>query len=203
MKKLFLMVALTFVLGIASCSDDKGPVKRSWGKMKGLDELVGNMNDVSYSQVRMMKPRLNARHNPVAMQDFEGNFIWSEYVSPNCETARKQTLETKKAKSKIGEHVVFLTILTANSHNYYDHANVSTAKQWSKQFHLDPERVLAADLWYKTVPEHRFFSPDGHTLFVHVGFLSATQITDTIYYYKTSWNKWKQTGELADWMTLS
>jgi len=160
------------------------------------------MNEISYSLVRMMKPRLNALQKPVAMQDYEGQFLWSEYVSPMCKAAREQTPETGKVKAAIGEQVAFLTIMTANSHNYNDHATVSTARQWSDQFHLDPERVLAADLWYKTVPEHRFFSPQGHTLFVHVGYLNATQIMDTISYYETGWEKWSQAGEPADWMTF-
>ena len=166
------------------------------------DELVGNMDDISYSLVREMKPRLNALQKPVALQDFEGQFIWSEYVSPMCKAAREQTPETRKAQSTIGGQIVFLTVMTAKSHNYYDHATVTTARQWSKRFQLDPERVLAADLWYKTVPEHRFFSPHGHTLFVHVGYLNASQIIETISYYKTGWEKWNQTGEPADWMSF-
>jgi hypothetical protein len=43
------------------------------------------------------------------------------------------TPETKKVKSAMGEQVTFLTIVTANSHNYNDHATVSTARQWSDQ----------------------------------------------------------------------
>lgn len=203
MKNLVLIFVMSLMLSIAGCKDDHGPVKRSWGEMKGLNDLVGNMNDISYSHVRQMKPRLNALQKPVAIHNFEGKFVWSEYVSPLCKAAREQTPETKKVKSAIGEQVIFLTIMTANSHDYYDHANVSTAKKWSEKFHLDPERVLAADLWYKTVPEHRFFSPQGHTLFVHVGYLRASQIMDTISYYKTTWNKWHQTGEPADWMTFN
>ena len=67
---------------------------------------------------------------------------------------------------------------------------------------IDPERVLAAELWYKTVPEHRFYSPEGHTLFVHVGYLSAEQIRKVIDYYKTGWENWAETGEEASWMTF-
>lgn len=201
-KNFVLIFVMSLMLSIAGCNDDHGPVKRSWGEMKGLNELVGNMNDISYSHVRL-KPRLNALEKSVAMHDFEGQFVWSEYVSPLCKAAREQTQETKKVKSAMGDQVIFLTIMTANSHNYYDHATVSTARKWSDQFHLDPERVLAAALWYKTVPEHRFFSPQGHTLFVHVGYLSASQIMDTISYYKTTWNKWHQTGEPAVWMKFN
>lgn len=170
--------------------------------MKGLDELVGNMNDTSYSNVRSMKPRLNALNKEVPIQEFEGQFVWAEYVSPLCDAARKQTLETQRVKSEINTQVTFITILTAKSHDYYDHAKPSTAKSWSDQYHLDPERVLAAELWYKTVPEHRLFSPQGHTLFVHVGFLTSSQIMDTIFYYKTGWDEWNEMGKIAEWMTF-
>jgi len=194
----FIILILSFTNG---CDDGYGPVKRSWGEMKGLDELVGNMNDTSYSNVRSMKPRLNALNKGVKIQEFEGQFVWAEYVSPLCDAARKQTLETKKVKSDINMQVTFLTILTAKSHEYYYHATSATAKHWSDQFYLDPGLVLAADLWYKTVPEHRLFSPEGHTLFVHVGFLTSSQIIDTIFYYKTDWEEWNETGKTAEWMT--
>jgi len=146
MKYFFLIFVMSLVLNATGCSEDHGPVKRSWGEMKGLNDMVGNMNDISYSLLRTMKPRLNARQKPVSMQDFEGQFVWSEYVSLLCKAGREQTPETKKVKSAMGGQVIFLTIMTANSHKYNDHATVSTARQWSDQFHLDPERVLAADL---------------------------------------------------------
>jgi len=91
--------------------------------------------------------------------------------------------------------------MTAKSNAYNDHATVATAKAWASRFGLDPKRVLAAELWYKTIPEHRFYSPEGHTLFVHVGGLSAGQIREVISYYKTGYDHWTHTGEPANWMT--
>jgi len=202
-KNLSLLFIVSLMLSfVAGCNDDYGPVKRSWGEMKGLDGLVGNMNDTSYSQVKSMKPRLNALNKKVAIQEFEGQFVWAEYGSPLCDAATKQTLETKKVQSEINSQVTFLRILTAKSHDYYDHATATTAKNWSDRFQLNPERVLAADLWYKTVPEHRFFSPQGQTLFVHVGYLTSNQILDTIFYYKSGWEEWKETGKSAEWMNF-
>ena len=199
-ERLFVMICLMPALLISGCGD-RGPVKRSWGKMKGLDKIVGNMRDDSYSGGRTQEPRPNALGERVWMPDFEGSFVWSEYAATWCPVCSKQTPETKKAESELGEEIVFLTVMTGKSNAYNDHATVATAKEWAARFALDPERVIAAELWFKTVPEHRFYSPQGHTLFVHVGYLSADQIGDVIAYYKTGWEEWAETGERAGWMT--
>lgn len=201
MKKYPLLLLLPLVLTISGCSD-QGPVKRSWGSMKGLEKIVGNINDTSYSSGRTQKPRHNALGEPVAMKDFEGRFVWSEYAATWCKACAKQTPETKKVEKGMQGQVVFLTIMTGKSAEYNDHATVATAKEWASRFKSDPERVLAAELWFKTVPEHRFYSPQGHTLFVHVGYLSADQIREVIAYYKTGWEHWANTGEKAKWMTF-
>ncbi|MCK5805792.1 MAG: thioredoxin family protein [Lentisphaeria bacterium] len=195
----FLSV-LSLVLALCGCGD-KGPVKRSWGSMKGLRDIVGNMNDVSYSSGRTQAPRPNALGMPVAMPDFEGEFVWAEYAAPWCKACTWQAPETKKVEKEMADAVVFLTIMTGKSTEYNDHATVETAKAWSQRFGLDAKRVLAAELWFKTVPEHRFYSPQGHTLFVHVGALTADQIRQVISYYKADWEEWSKTGKRADWMT--
>ena len=199
MKKYFLLLLLPLVLTISGCSD-QGPVKRSWGRMKGLDKIVGNLNDTSYSTGRTQRPRPNALGNPVSMTAFEGRFVWSEYAATWCNVCARQTPETKKVEKEMQVQVVFLTIMTGKSNKYNDHATVATAQQWAGRFNIAPEHVLAAELWFKTVPEHRFYSPQGHTLFVHVGYLSADQIREVIAYYKTDWEHWANTGEKAKWM---
>ncbi len=199
MKKCLLLLLVPLVLAISGCGD-KGPVKRSWGRMKGLEKIVGNMNDTSYSSGRTQEPRPNALGEPVSMTDFEGRFVWAEYAATWCTVCGRQTPETKKVEKEMHDQIVFLTIMTGKSSGYNDHATVATAKQWSGRFKSDPERVLAAELWCKTVPEHRFYSPQGHTLFVHVGYLSADKIRDVIAYYKTDWEEWADTGEKAKWM---
>jgi len=200
MRKYFMLMLLPLALIVSSCGDG-GPVKRSWGEMKGLDRTVGNMNDYSYSSGRTQEPRLSALGRPVHMTDFEGRFVWSEYAATWCAACAKQTPETKKVEPEY-EEVVFLTVMTGKSNAYDDHATVETAKQWAGRFHLDPERVIAAELWYKTVPEHRLYSPQGHTLFVHVGYLSSGQIREVIDYYRTGWEHWAETGEKAKWMSF-
>lgn len=198
-KRYFLLLMLPLVLVISGCGD-QGPVKRSWGKMKDLENIVGNMNDTSYSSGRTQEPRHNALGEPVSTTDFEGSFVWSEYAATWCKVCTRQTSETQRVEQEMEGRVVFLTVMTGKSNAYNDHATVATAKEWAGRYRLDPERVLAAELWFKTVPEHRFYSPEGHTLFVHVGYLSADQIRKVIAYYRTGWEHWAETGERAEWM---
>ena len=200
MKRHAALIILVLLLVILGCGE-QGPVKRSWGEMKGLEKIVGNMRDISYSSGRTQEPRPNALDRPVSMTDFEGRFVWSEYAATWCPVCAKQTPETKRVEGELGEEIVFLTVMTGKSNAYNDHATVATAKDWARRFQLAPERVVAAELWFKTVPEHRFYSPEGHTLFVHVGYLSAQQIREVIAYYKTGWERWSATGERASWMT--
>lgn len=200
-RTICLLSVLSLVLTLCGCGD-RGPIKRSWGRMKGLEKIVGNMNDISYSSGRTQDPRPNALGEPVAMPDFEGKFVWAEYAAPWCKTCSWQTPQTEKVEKEMEGDVVFLTIMTGKSNKYNDHATVHTAKAWASRFRLDPKRVLAAELWFKTIPEHRLYSPQGHTLFVHVGALSADQIREVISYYKTGWDDWSRTGNQADWMTF-
>jgi len=201
MRNARLWTVLLAAVVLAGCAD-RGPVKRSWGKMKGLEKTVGNMEDVSYSMGRTQKARPNALGKPVRMTDFAGKFVWAEYAATWCKVCAWQTPVTKQVAEELKGDIVFLTIMTGKSNDYNDHATVATARQWASRFGLDRERVLAAKLWFKTIPEHRFYSPDGHTLFVHVGALSADQIREVIEYYKSGWEEWKETGAHADWMSF-
>jgi hypothetical protein len=194
-----VLVCLTLTL-LSACAE-RGPVERSWGEMKGLEKVVGNMNDRSYSTGRTQEPRPNALGEAVSMTSFEGSFVWAEYAAPWCPACTRQTPETKRVEHEERE-IVFLTIMTSRSNKYDDHATVETASSWAARHSLAPERVLAAELWYKTVPEHRFYSPEGHTLFVHVGALSASQIREVIDYYRSGYDKWITFREPAAWMSF-
>jgi hypothetical protein len=77
-KKIWLLIAVCFFL-LWGCRDQR-PVEQSWGKMKGLEYVVGNMNDDSYSTGRTQEPRLNALGESVHMTDFEGEFVWFVHV---------------------------------------------------------------------------------------------------------------------------
>ncbi len=195
----FLML-LVVTLYLVGCGE-KPPVKMNWGKMEGLDRVVGNMNDNSYSTGRTQEPRLNGLGNPVHMTEFEGSYVWADYAAPWCQPCSWQTPQAQKAEQAVPD-VIFITIMTGKSTNYNDHATVETARSWANRFSLPQERTLAAELWYKTIPEHRFYSPDGHTLFVHVGTLTAEQIQEVITYYRDGYNRYDSTGVLESWMTF-
>ena len=199
MKKLLWLLTPGFLLVMGGCGDP-APDEMNWGRMEGLKDVVGNMNDDSYSTGRTQEPRPNALGETVHMTDFEGEFVWSEYAATWCKACKQQTPVTKKVEAELGDEIVFMTIMTGKSNKYNDHATQDTARQWAGKYELSPDRVLAAKLWYKTVPEHRFYSPQGHTLFVHVGYLNGEQIKQVIDYYRTGWEKWSETGEEADWM---
>lgn len=199
MKKLCRLLIPVIFLLTGGCGDP-APVEMQWGRMKGLEDIVGNMNDDSYSTGRTQDPRPNALGEPVHMTDFEGEFVWAEYAATWCKACKQQTPVTRKVEAALGDEIVFLTIMTGKSNRYNDHATQATARQWANKYQLSPDRVLAAELWYKTVPEHRFYSPRGHTLFVHVGYLNSEQIKQVIEYYRSGWETWAQTGEMADWM---
>ncbi len=192
---------LALVLLFTACSEqDNDIVERSWGSMKGLEDLVGNMNDTSYSSVRSKPPRHNAYNTPVKIENYEGKFLWAEYAATWCKTCEQQASQVKKVQSLLKDQISFMTVITGQSTRYGDHGTVGSAMLWASRHRLDPQHVYAAKLWYKTIPEHRLFSPQGHTLFVHVGYLDSSQILDIIEYYRAGWETYAQTGEAASWM---
>jgi len=203
MKSILLII---FILLFSACSnnssvEEKTNVNHSWGKMKGLDKLVGNMHDTSYSTVRNLPPRANAFNEKVKIESFEGKYLWAEYAASWCNTCKKQVHQVKQAEAILPpQEINFITVMTGKSQKYGDHATVQTAKTWAQKYQLDGKKVFAAELWYKTIPEHRLFSPQGHTLFVHVGYLSTQQILDTIAFYKKDWDAYQSSGTYADWM---
>ena len=50
MKKILWSLIPVYFLFLGGCGD-QGPVERSWGKMKGLEHIVGNMNGEQIKQV--------------------------------------------------------------------------------------------------------------------------------------------------------
>ncbi len=192
---------ILIVLFLNACSEENpAVVERSWGEMKGLESLVGNMSDTSYSHVLNMPPRLNALGEEVPIALYEGKYLWAEYAASWCKTCQRQAPQVRQVQARYSSDVNFITIMTGKSTAYNDHATVQTAKEWARRHQLDPQHVLSARLWYKTIPEHRLFSPEGHTLFVHVGYLDAWQISDIIQYYKKDYEAYKTYGTYADWM---
>ncbi len=203
MLKILILILLPLFLQVGCDQASSGPVKKSWGRMKGLKTLVGNMNDTTYSKTLSIKPRLNSLGQPTTYSQFAGKFIWLEFVATWCPTCAKQTPQTQTAINQIGNGIVSITVITSKEHSYEDVPTIDTAKAWVNQYNLNPKHVLVAEnLWSKMIPEHRLLSSEGHTLFVHVGYLNSIQIQDVFNYYAAGWNRWKRTGEPAAWMTF-
>ena len=77
-----LPILLVFAPIFSGCGKQMdGPVERSWGRMAGLAEFVGNMDDISCAQGRTQDPRRSAADSLVHMADFEGRFVWTEYAA--------------------------------------------------------------------------------------------------------------------------
>lgn len=200
MKTFFTLFLLLF---LSACENQNRATEtssqgQSWGSMKGLENLVGNMNDTSYSGVRNKPARFNALNQAVPIQSYAGKFLWADYAASWCKTCSKQAPQTKQAESTFKNEVNFITVMTGKSNAYNDHATVATAKSWASQHQLDPQHVFAAKLWFKTIPEHRLFSPEGQTLFVHVGYLSNQEIQNTILHYTKAWREYKLSGNYVD-----
>ena len=85
---------------------------------------------------------------------------------------------------------MFVTIVTSERPSPDAPATVETAKAWAAATGHDPSRVLAADLWSKTVPEHRLYSPEGHTLFVHRGTMPAEAMVSVLGERAAEWRRW-------------
>lgn len=197
--KHFFFLLLIFLF--SACNQQENSiVERSWGSMQGLDKLVGNMSDTSYSSIRSQPPRFNAYDTAVPIEHYEGKFLWTEYAASWCKVCKSQAPQVRRVQAQLKDSISFITIMTAESTRYGDHGTVKSAMLWASQNQLDPKHVFAAKLWHKTIPEHRLFSPEGHTLFVHVGYLSAQQILEIIDYYKNGWESYQANGDAPEWM---
>jgi thiol-disulfide isomerase/thioredoxin len=161
---------------------------------------VGDMTDLSYNGQREDVQRPNAHGKPVALEQFAGRFVWTDYAAPWCGPCLAQTRNILSVERSLEEEVVFLTIMTSEMRGYGHPATPKTATRWADRFGLEPERVLADDLATMTIPKHRLFSPDGQLLFEKTGLMSADRILATLTRYMNDWREWKEFGTMAEWM---
>ena len=170
------------------------------------DPPEGRMSDRSYGgQIAAdgtVKKRVNALGKDVAPTDFAGVFVWADYAAPWCQPCIPQARAIARLDRAYGdEQVVFLTVITSATAGRRTDPTPDTAKAWAKRFGLVPERVVAAtDLWGTIIPMHVLYSPEGQTLHVSTGGLSASQIRDILERYMGDWKEWRETGTTADWM---
>ena len=84
---------------------------------------VGDMDDLSYSGQRSADGcvyRGNALGEEVCVAEFEGRFLWADYAAPWCQPCLAQAQVINALESKLGDRVVFLTVITSEkSTNLY------------------------------------------------------------------------------------
>ncbi len=176
------------------------------GTLQGCDvsflggSPVGDMTDVSYDGQRSRVRRPNAQGDLVALEQFAGRFVWTDYAAPWCGPCQPQTRNLLAVEQSLAGEVVFLTIMTSEMRGYGHPATPETAARWASRFGLDPQRVLAADLATMSIPRNLLFSPDGQLLFDKTGLMSADGIRSTLGRYMNDWQEWKASGKKADWM---
>jgi thiol-disulfide isomerase/thioredoxin len=162
----------------------------------GGNPYVGNMDDLSYSgQVydSSCVQRLNALGDEVCVADFEGRFVWADYAAPWCKPCRAQAPAIKALEHKLEDRVVFLTVITSASVEFQSTPTQQTAKDWARQFKLDPAKVVVAtDRWGMTIPTHILFSPTGQTLYRSKGYLSKGRIRAILAEHIRNWQNWSE-----------
>lgn len=178
-----LLILFVAAAGPLSCGE---PASSSGGPSAADLAAYGT----SYLQRRGQEPRPNALGEPVRFEDFAGRFLWVEYAAPWCGPCDRQAGEAKafKLRAPQGE-LSLLTVMTSEMGGYGHPATIATAKAWAQKHGLPAAAVLAADLTHKTVPEHILFSPEGHTLFIRQGLLSAEEMERLFLEHKGKWEE--------------
>jgi len=165
---------------------------------------VGDMDDTSYAgqvTAQQVKYRVNAQGEKIRIDRYAGRFVWTDYAAPWCSPCTPQARVIHHLEHAWPDRVVFITIMTGDSAAYEDIPNQESARTWATRFELDPSKVVAAtDQWSRTVPAHLLYSPEGHTLFTHTGGMSEEQIREVVTRYTADWERWRESGERADWM---
>jgi len=173
------------------------------GRKEPPDPYLGDMGDTSWAGLVTADGaigRESASGAQVTMDGFRGSFVWVDYAAPWCDYCKDQAGAIRKLGGDLPE-VVFLTVVTSRSSNYEDVPDRGTAQSWAKARGLEPDRVLVAkNLWSRTVPAHRLFSPEGHTIYAWTGYLPAERISETLKSRMAEWGRWSSTGEKAEWM---
>ena len=153
------------------------------------DPYVGNMNDFTYGGRRSKEYGPSAAGRTVRVADFKGRFVWIDFAAPWCPPCRRQAPIMRGLENSYGNKVAFLTMMTSD-HSPSTPATAQTARQWAKQFGLDPGHVVPTGEWGRTIPQHIVFSPLGQTLDWKIGLMSDVQIRATLAEHMREWNRW-------------
>jgi hypothetical protein len=170
---LFALCAL--LLSLPACEESRQPPRTKW-------------NDVSYANHRGHVCGPNALDVPVALEDFEGSFLWVDYAAPWCAPCRRQAAVIRSMDLFNEGTVVFLTLITSGNEPMED-ATRAIAATWAERYRLDPSRVVASREMSRTIPQHTLFSPQGQTLYHAIGYHSEAQIRAVIARHVDEWRR--------------
>jgi thiol-disulfide isomerase/thioredoxin len=158
------------------------------------DPYVGNMDDFSYAGRRGKSYGPSASGKTIQIADFKGRFVWIDYSAPWCGPCLRQARVIKQIEKAHGNKVVFITMMTSD-HGPGRPATRQTARQWSKQFALEPDHVVPTDERHRTIPQHVVFSPLGQTLYWKVGLHNGAQIRSVLAEHMREWQSWYKENE--------
>jgi thiol-disulfide isomerase/thioredoxin len=174
LTSIIVAVALT-----PGCSTDKA------------DPYVGNMLDFSYANRRDKEYGPSANGHTLRMADYKGHFVWIDFAAPWCSPCQRQAPVIRNLEKDYGERIIFLTMMTTDASGRGP-ANTHTARQWARQHHLDPSRVVPTGERARTIPQHLLFSPLGQTLEWRIGLMSDADIRAVLAQHTREWNRWYQ-----------
>lgn len=153
------------------------------------DPYVGNMDDFSYAGRSNKQYGPSASGGSVQLADFKGRYVWIDFSAPWCPPCRQQASVIRGLEKKYPDKVVFITMMTSDQ-AVSSPASEHTARQWAKQYGLDPSHVAPTTEWARKIPQHILFSPLGQTLDWRIGLMRDAEIKAVIASHMRDWNRW-------------
>ena len=155
-----MFVALMIFMAIAYIADDFTSVPR-------VEE-----QPVTYNSY------IDLDGNMVSLDEFRGSYLWIDYAAEWCSYCEPQTRTIKALDRKIGDRILFITVVTGTN-KVMQAPTAETARQWASRFDLEPDRVLAR-FSTDTLPYHLLYSPEGEILFQGSGLFTTDKIETII-----------------------
>ena len=122
------------------------------------------------------------------LASFDGNFIWLDFSAPWCGPCRSQASQMKHME-EANPDVAFVTILVSDQNQ--GRPSHETARAWSRQYGLNPGRVVAdvkgemSRAWnVSSIPLNVLISPDGTILYSQTGSHQVRQMQEILGKYQ-------------------
>lgn len=143
-----------------------------WNKMNDTVTAPNEGRAITYSSY------INVDGNVVFMDKFKGGYVWADYAAEWCSYCAPQTQTIKSLDRKIGDKILFITVVTG-THEVMQPPTAESARNWATRFNLDPEKVVAK-FSTDTLPYHILYSPAGDVLYQGSGLYNESKITAII-----------------------